>query len=181
MWRAADIGTYFKFAAIAAFQVMATDPGITDAIYLLGRIKTLGGDVVSERDMHRACQSRFPKKDVLLAAIDRLVDHGYLLPTDGQPAKRVRADQRHQNTKSIPRKNSDSNDRKAVEIIGGRTDRFLSFLSLVLLGTNFENVHRVSKTKEHHDRHHRRHPAVALRRLPQAGRRQARLHLCGQN
>jgi hypothetical protein len=87
VWRAADIGTYFRFAAIAAFQVMATDPGITDAIYLLGRIKTLGTDEVSERDMHRACQSRFPKKDVLLAAIERLVDHGYLQPLTASQQK----------------------------------------------------------------------------------------------
>ena len=84
VWAAADLGTYYKFAAIRAFQVMATDPSVTDAIYLLGRIKHLGADMVSERDMHRACQSRFPKKDVLLAAIDRLVDHGYLLPQTAQ-------------------------------------------------------------------------------------------------
>jgi replicative DNA helicase len=77
VWKAADIGTYFRFAAIAAFQAMATDPGITDAIYLLGRIRTLDGDVISERDMHRACQSRFPRKGALIAAIDRLVEHGY--------------------------------------------------------------------------------------------------------
>ena len=84
---AADLGTYFKFAAIAAFQVMATDPSVTDAIYLLGRIKHLGADVVSERDMHRACQSRFPKKDVLLAAIDRLCRSRFPAAADGQPAK----------------------------------------------------------------------------------------------
>jgi replicative DNA helicase len=80
VWKAADIGTYFKFAAIAAFQVMATDPAVADAVYLLGRIKHLGTDTVSERELHRACQSRFPKKDALVAAIDRLVEHGYLLP-----------------------------------------------------------------------------------------------------
>jgi len=62
---------------------MGTDPAISDAVYLLGRIRHLGADTVSERELHRACQSRFPKKDSLLAAIDRLVEHGYLLP---QPA-----------------------------------------------------------------------------------------------
>jgi len=91
--RAAAIGDYFKAAAIGAFLVMATDPGIADAVYLLGRIRHLGNDTVSERELHRACQSRFPKKDGLLAAIDRLVEHGYLIPqqtsqqnTKGRPA-----------------------------------------------------------------------------------------------
>ena len=151
MWRAADIGTYFKFAAIAAFQVMATDPGITDAIYLLGRIKTLGGDVVSERDMHRACQSRFPKKDALLAAIDRLVDHGYLLPQTA-PAK-------GQGSTSVTKIQSPSLGKTVTEMTEMRdrssTDRLLSFLSLVLPGTNSENAitRKVVSKPEGHPRH----------------------------
>jgi replicative DNA helicase len=56
---------------------MATDPTIADAVYLLGRIKALGADVVSERDMQRAAQ-RFQKKADLLAAIEVLVDYGWL-------------------------------------------------------------------------------------------------------
>ena len=49
--------------------------------------------MVSERELHRACQSRFQKKAALIAAVDRLVDHGYLIPqqtsqqkTKGRPA-----------------------------------------------------------------------------------------------
>ena len=76
MWRAADIGTYFRFAAIAAFRAMGTDPAVANAIYLLGRVRK--HDMVSERDMHRACQSRFAKKGTLVSAIAVLVDHGYL-------------------------------------------------------------------------------------------------------
>ena len=39
VWAAADLGTYYKFGAISAFEVMATDPAIADAIYLLGKLK----------------------------------------------------------------------------------------------------------------------------------------------
>ena len=39
VWAAADIGTYYKFCAIQAFEVMATDPTIADAVYLLGKLK----------------------------------------------------------------------------------------------------------------------------------------------
>jgi hypothetical protein len=77
IWAAADLGTYFKFSAIRAFEVMATDPTIADAVYLLGRIKLHPTDTISERDMQRACQ-RFSKKADLLAAIDVLVDYGWL-------------------------------------------------------------------------------------------------------
>jgi replicative DNA helicase len=89
--KASRIGTYFKASAIGAFLQMGADPGTVDAVYLLDRIKHLGLDVASERMLHRACQSRFQKKDALMAAVDRLVDHGYLIPlaqqkTGGRPA-----------------------------------------------------------------------------------------------
>ena len=94
VWKAADIGTYFKFAAINAFLVMGTDHITADATYLLRRIETLcgDGDELSERDMHVATQSRFRKKETLMVAVQRLAEHGYLIPqqtnraTGGRPA-----------------------------------------------------------------------------------------------
>jgi replicative DNA helicase len=86
------IGEYFKACAIRAFNEMGTDRVTADAIYLLERIERLGQDEVSERDLHVACKSRFKKKADLLPALDRLVEHGYLLPlpaagpTGGRPA-----------------------------------------------------------------------------------------------
>ena len=77
VWAAADLGCYFKFCAIQAFEVMALDPARADAVYLLERIKALGVRTVSERDMLRAAQ-RFQKKADLLAAIETLVDFGWL-------------------------------------------------------------------------------------------------------
>ena len=56
---------------------MATDPAIADAVYLLGRIKLHPADTISERDMQRAAQ-RFAKKADLLAAIEILVDYGWI-------------------------------------------------------------------------------------------------------
>jgi hypothetical protein len=60
---------------------MGTDRVTADAIYLLGRIKTFATDgaLVSERDMHQACRSRFPKKTDILPPISRLVETGYLI------------------------------------------------------------------------------------------------------
>jgi hypothetical protein len=74
------IGNYFKACAIKAFTEMGADLVTADAIYLLDRIRSLGADEVSERDMHVATKSRFKKKADLLPAVDRLVEHGYLLP-----------------------------------------------------------------------------------------------------
>ena len=61
---------------------MGTDHITADAVYLLRRIEKLcgDGDELSERDMHVATQSRFQKKDTLMAAVESLVDHGYLIP-----------------------------------------------------------------------------------------------------
>lgn len=86
------IGEYFKACAIRAFNEMGTDRVTADAVYLLERIGRIGQEEVSERDLHVACKSRFKKKADLLPALDRLVEHGYLLPlpaagpTGGRPA-----------------------------------------------------------------------------------------------
>ena len=49
---AARIGEYFKASAINAFAEMGTDQATADAVYLLERIRHLGQDEVSERDLH---------------------------------------------------------------------------------------------------------------------------------
>jgi hypothetical protein len=56
---------------------MATDPTIADAVYLLGKLKLHSADTISERDMQRAAR-KFHKKTDLLAAVEILVDHGWL-------------------------------------------------------------------------------------------------------
>jgi hypothetical protein len=84
------IGAYFKACAINAFTEMGTDQVTADAVYLWDRIEHLGVDEVSERDMMRAAR-RLKTRDVLIPAVARLVDHGYLNPmpqpqqTKGQP------------------------------------------------------------------------------------------------
>jgi replicative DNA helicase len=89
-WR---IGDYFKAAAINAFAEMGTDQGTADAVYLLERIRHLGQDEVSERDLFTAAsRGRFKTTEDLRPALHRLVDHGYLVrlpkpnPTGGRPA-----------------------------------------------------------------------------------------------
>jgi hypothetical protein len=87
-----EIGEYFKAAAINAFIEMGTDLATEDARYLLERIKLRGVNELSERDMHIATKSRFRKKEALMVAVDRLIQHGYLIPeqqdrtTGGRPA-----------------------------------------------------------------------------------------------
>jgi hypothetical protein len=87
---AARIGHYFKSAAMKAFAEMGIDQGTADAVYLLERIRHLGQNEVSERDMHRAAKKLKGKQDLTIAA-HRLVDHGYLIPlpvpqpTGGRP------------------------------------------------------------------------------------------------
>ena len=89
---ASRIGYYFKAAAINAFAEMGTDEGTADAIYLLERVSQAGLDEVSERDLHVASRARFKKKSDLIPALDRLIDHGYLIQlalqksTGGRPA-----------------------------------------------------------------------------------------------
>jgi len=87
------IGEYFKAAAINVFTEMGTDQGTADAVYLLDRIRHLGQDEVSERDLFTAAsRGRFKTTEGLRPAIHRLVDHGYLVrlpkpkPTGGRPA-----------------------------------------------------------------------------------------------
>jgi len=79
---AARIGAYFKAAAINAFAEMGTDQGTVDAIYLLERLRRLDEKEVSERDLHVATRPRFKTKADLMPALDRLVEHGYLIPIE---------------------------------------------------------------------------------------------------
>ena len=77
MWAAADLGTYYKFGAISAFEVMATDPTIADAIYLLGS-SSCTRPTPSPSATCSAPPAKFQKKADLLAAIEILVDYGWL-------------------------------------------------------------------------------------------------------
>jgi hypothetical protein len=89
---AVRIGNYFKACAINAFTEMGADHITADAVYLWGRIVGLGVDEVSERDLQSITRSRFKKKDDLIPAMVRLIEHGYLIPlpksdpTGGRPA-----------------------------------------------------------------------------------------------
>jgi hypothetical protein len=90
---ASRIGEYFKAAAINAFTEMGSDQITADAVYLLERIGQLSGQEVSERDLFTACsRSRFRKKADLTPVVERLIEHGYLIPADtpqptgGRPA-----------------------------------------------------------------------------------------------
>jgi replicative DNA helicase len=90
---AANLGGYFKACAINAFIEMQADSGLDDARYVLGRLGTLVDDqrVISERDLHRGLsRARFPKKEAMMPAIDRLVDHGYLAPLPAEQTKSER-------------------------------------------------------------------------------------------
>jgi uncharacterized protein DUF3987 len=87
-----QIGNYFKVCAINVFTEMGADHVTADAIYLIERIERLDVDEVSERDLHVASsRARFKTKTDLMPALDRLVDHGYLMPlpaprpTGGRP------------------------------------------------------------------------------------------------
>jgi hypothetical protein len=81
--RAAErIGSYFKAAAINVFTRMA-DPDIAAAVYLLDRVASLDAEEVSERDMFSGCnRSRFPTTAAMAPVLNRLVEHGYLIPRE---------------------------------------------------------------------------------------------------
>ena len=76
---AAQIGHYFKSAAIKAFAEMGIDQSTADALYLMDRVGHLGQREVSHRDMYRAAKKIKSRHD-FDSAVDRLVDHGYLIP-----------------------------------------------------------------------------------------------------
>jgi hypothetical protein len=87
------IGQYFKAAAINVFSRMGVGSDTSDAVYLLDRVAYLGKDEVSERELLTASsRPRFPTKADMMPAMNRLIDHGYLIPqtapkpTGGRPA-----------------------------------------------------------------------------------------------
>lgn len=93
MLEAYRIGAYFRACAINAFIEMRTDPVGVDAMYLLDRIRHLGSDEVSIRDVHVASsRARFRTKADLMPGLERLVEFGWLIvmpspkPTGGRPA-----------------------------------------------------------------------------------------------
>lgn len=80
---ATRIGNYYKASAIRAFGTeMGMDQVTADAVYLLGRIKDLGKEVFTGRDLIRKAR-RFKTVADMTPAVERLIDHGYLM---GLPA-----------------------------------------------------------------------------------------------
>lgn len=92
------IGRYFKAVAINVFAEMNGDPATIDAQYLLGRIDRYVQDAgraveISERELFTDCsRSRFSTMAAMTPALNKLVEHGYLIqmerpkPTGGGPA-----------------------------------------------------------------------------------------------
>jgi replicative DNA helicase len=79
---AEQIGAYFKATAVNLFAWMA-NPDVADAIYLLDRAVSLNADEVSERDLFtNSSRPRFPTMTALKPAVERLVEHGYLIPVE---------------------------------------------------------------------------------------------------
>lgn len=86
-----SLGSYYRACAVKAFTQMGTDDSTADAAYLLSRILGLGIAEMSERDIFNAARSRFKVKAEMLPALDRLIDHGYLIALPGEkPAARGR-------------------------------------------------------------------------------------------
>ncbi len=74
------IAGYLVEHALAVFDLMGADPGITDARYLLAWIERAGGERFTRRDLFSALpRSRFPKVADLDPPLAVLVDHGYIL------------------------------------------------------------------------------------------------------
>lgn len=82
---AARLGEYYRFSAINAFIQMGIDETTADAQYLLKRIRHLGLKQFSTQELHNKCQSRFPKAERLLRALNLLSEHGYLTPLPKAP------------------------------------------------------------------------------------------------
>ena len=88
---ASKIGQYYMAAAINTFGEMGTDEATSDALYILDKIRCLGAEIVSVRDVFNVVsRSRFRSTDGLVKPFKRLVEHGYLIPlprpkTGGRP------------------------------------------------------------------------------------------------
>jgi replicative DNA helicase len=88
--RAAErIGNYFKATAINVFTGMA-DPNIADAVYLLDRVASLDSDEMSQRELFNACsRPRFPTMAAMLPALNRLVEHGWLISLEASKSTKA--------------------------------------------------------------------------------------------
>lgn len=76
---AIHLARYYQAHALAAFEVMQSDPAKTDAQTLLGVIKRIGQPQVSTRDLYaKLSRSRFPKAATMNAALSLLEDHGWI-------------------------------------------------------------------------------------------------------
>lgn len=79
--RAVTVAEVLIHHALGAFDAMQADPVTADAVYLLDVIEREGWTVVSRRDLFSgASRSRFPTVADVDPVIQKLEDHGYLLP-----------------------------------------------------------------------------------------------------
>ena len=80
------IGDYYKKHTVGAFVETRIDQATRDADYLLALVRRIGQPEVSARDLFsRVYRGRFGKTVDLVAPIQILVDHGWLLPVDTEP------------------------------------------------------------------------------------------------
>ncbi len=110
---AARIGHYFRSAAIKAFAEMGIDQSTADALYLLERVGHLGQDEVSHRDMHRAAK-KFKSRHDFDFAVDRLVDHGYLIPLAVPKSKGGRPGSPRYTVTKVPEESKGHGSRSSV-------------------------------------------------------------------
>ena len=64
--------------ALAAFELMGTDPGIEAARYCLAWITRQGIEQFTQRDCHRGVRGRYAQVDQVRAALSILEDRGYI-------------------------------------------------------------------------------------------------------
>jgi len=76
--RAISITEFFGFHAMSAYQSMGADKSQSGAKYILRKLETLGVDVISKRDLHRASRTMFKKAEDVRPAIQMLMEMGYI-------------------------------------------------------------------------------------------------------
>jgi replicative DNA helicase len=83
---AISIARYLIDHALAAFDLMGSDPTLDDARYLLRWIERTGPERFTRRDLHVALpRGRFPKVDALDAPLALLEAHGYVRKEEAEP------------------------------------------------------------------------------------------------
>lgn len=75
---AIEIGEYLVAHARAAHGLMASDPVVEEAKYLIGWINKIGKPFFTKRDLHRRVRGRLQKTNELEPPLLLLIEHGYL-------------------------------------------------------------------------------------------------------